>query len=310
LFASSAACRGGAPKSAVGWEQKTPYAKATIFKHLPASCAGGSLYIDVPAVLKNEATSATAEGMATKIAKDFGKSGGKSATEELKKAFREQGFEPLRDTKEIAVCYRGGESTLFVFAGDYSGKDLLGALQKAVERTGDEAPRVENVHGVPTLSLNKLTFARVAPNVMVMSEDVIAATRLSKPFDRSAAWGYQPGRILLAELSGPDHWHFSIAESGADIDLVATSRTKLSQTELEQGRDRVAKRLAETPLKLLSQSAASTRIDVASGTATYSVRVQGTLVADAVRIIADLPPGEMKRILGYLLAPESNEQKM
>lgn len=309
LSSSVVACRGKAPKSAIAWEQKTPYAKGTIFQHLPATCAGGSLYIDVPAVLKNEATASTAETMAARIAKDFNKSSGKEGSNALTKAFRDEGFEPLRDTKEIAVCYRGSETTLYVFAGDYSGKDLLGALQKATSGKGEEL-KIENVHGVPTLSLERLTFARVAPNVLVMGEDVSAATRLSKPFDRSGEWGWKNGRILLAELAGPDHWHFAVAESGPDIDFVATSHTKLSLPDLEQGRARVAKRLEETPLKLLSKPASTTKIDLATGTATYSVRLPASVVAEAVRIVAELPPGEMKRILGYLLAPESNEQKM
>ncbi|MGZ5971264.1 MAG: hypothetical protein ACXWP4_26520 [Polyangiales bacterium] len=305
-----AACKGKAPKSAIGWEQKTPYAKGTVFKHVPASCVGGWIYIDLPAVLKNEATATTAEGFASKIAHDFGKSGGKRATKELEAAFKEEGFAPLRDTKEIAVCYRGDESTLFVFGGDYSGKDLLGALQRAVERSGDEPPKIENVRGVPTISLGKLSFTRVAPNVLVMGEDVVAAARLSKPFDRSAEWGFQPDRILVASLSGPDRWRISVAESGPDIEIFATSRSKQSQAELEKVRDRVAKRLEDTPLKLLSQAVSTTKIDVAAGQASYSLRVPSLLIADAVRIIADLPPGETKRILGYLFAPESNEQKI
>jgi hypothetical protein len=309
LLASTAACRGKAPKSSIAWEQKTPYTKGSIFQHVPATCAGGSLYIDLPAVLKNEATAQTAESMAARIARDFNKSSGKEGSNAVTKAFRDEGFEPLRDTKEIAVCYRASESTLYVFAGDYSGKDLLGALRKAASSKDDEL-QIENVHGVPTLSLEKLTFARVAPNVLVMGEDVMAATRLSKPFDRSSEWGWKSGRILLAELAGPDHWHFSVGEAGPDIDFVATSRTKLTLPELEQGRARVSKRLEETPLKLLSKPAETTKIDVAAGTATYSVRLPASIVAETVRIVTELPPGEMKRILGFLLAPESNEQKM
>jgi hypothetical protein len=139
---------------------------------------------------------------------------------------------------------------------------------------------------------------------------VDAAAGLSASLDRAPELGWKPGSILLASLPGADAFGVSVAEIGSDIELRATFRTKMSQPDLEKSRDRVGKRMEDTPLRLLAPSVQSANVQIAKGGATIVVRAQAATVGDAMQVIVALPPGELKRIFAYVLAPESNEEKM
>lgn len=296
-------CHGRA-KSAAEWASKpTAFQRGTVLRHAPDSCAGGRLFLDLEAAEKNVATRAAVEVLASRI------TGGIAATPSdrrvfmaLRDALRDEGLDPVRDTRELAVCYPGGDRGITaVFGGDYSGKDVFRAITAAAEHLGDKPPRVEERQGIEYVRLGRLVIARVSPNVVAMGDDVALLASLAAETDRSSRYDYRPGLVAAALIGDDiDGMRLRFADAGEDVLVDVSLRVKDSLDELEKRRSGVASRLDETPLRGLSPLVANAKITVAAGRARFEMRGRSADVANALQTATELPPNELKRIVGYV----------
>lgn len=306
-----AAC-GGRARSAIDWEHKAPFARGTVLRHVPAECGGGHLFLDLPAVAKNEATRAAVEvlterffaGMATTPSDHH-------VLDELHQALRAEGLDPARDTKEIAVCYRGaGGGMIAVFGGDFSGKDIFGAVTRAAAKLGDKPPEIYEKRGLEYIKLGSLRVVRVAPNVVALGEDLSALLMLGEPADRSELWGFKPGHVGFARIGGADDMFVSFTDRGPEVEVELLVRT--ASKDLESRREGVADRLADTPLKALAPAARAAQIKLGGGFAQIVLRGKSTEIAEAIRVAASLSPIELRKIVGYVFGGTDSapEQKI
>jgi len=297
------ACR-SAPKSAVDWQQKAPYQAGTALRHVPPSCAGGHLYVDLPVARRNEALRTAIEIATDRFVAGAARSANdKRSIGALNEALHEEGVDLGRDIKELAACWAGGDAgVVFTVGGDFSGKDVFGAVQKASAKLGDKQPEVEVARGVPYVRLGAVLIARPAPNVLALGEDLAALTALGKPNDRASAWGVTEGRAAVARLGKADDVWVALSDRGAELEIQLVTHTKKTAAEMEARRSGVADRLGETPLKMLVPAVRATTIAESGGTATFTLRPRTSDAAWALRAAVDLAPGELRRIVGYVFA--------
>ena len=177
LVAVLAACWGcgGRARSSVDWEHRALFEKGTVLRHVPGECAGGHVFIDLPSVEKNAASNAAFDVLAARFFAGMETNAtDRRVITAVRDALREEGLEPTRDTKELAICLRGNGGLVAVFGGEYSGKDVFHAFEGAAKKLGDKVPRIENKHGIEYIELGQLRVARIAPNVVAVSEDLTA----------------------------------------------------------------------------------------------------------------------------------------
>lgn len=289
------------PKSAVDWQHKIPYEPGTALRHVPASCAGGHLWVDLPAARKNEAMRTAVELATDRFVAGAARSANdKRALGALKAALGEAGVDLERDTREVAACWPGGEAgVVFTVAGDYSGKDVFGAVQRASEKLGDQPPEIEVARGVPFVRLGSIVIARPAPNVLALGEDVATLASLARSEDRASTWGVTAGRAIVARIGGDDDVWLSSTDRGPEVEIQLTTHTKKTAVEMTSRRAGVADRLGETPLKMLGPSVREATITADGTTATFTLRPKSSDAAWALRAAVDLAPGELRRIVGY-----------
>lgn len=305
LFVALPAC-GGRTKSAADWQQKTPYARGTVLHHIPDACPHGSVVIDLQRAVQNEATALLVDRFGARLAGAMGTAEG---LDKLKVAMRDEGFDPLRDTREIAFCDRG-DVQYFIFGGDFSGKDIFRAVQKA---TGDDAPTVREVDGVQAITLgheHPMDYLRVAPNVIVVSKDGAGAAKLRADRDRSAAFEWTNDRIAVASFGGSEQLHVLVSERGGELEVTAEVRIKATQAELETRKGNAAKKLVDTPLKMLSAPVSAMTVESAGGRARLTLRASTSTAADAIRTLLEMPKEQTDELLRFVLSPDGGEQKI
>lgn len=290
------------PASAVDWEHRAVYEPGTALRHVPQDCAGGHLYVDLPAARRNEALGTAIELASDRFLAGAAKSSrDKRALAALGEAFRDEGFVFGRDVKELGACWGAGNTGVtFTLGGDFSGKDLFRAVRRASERLGEEPPEVAVMSGVPYVRIGGLALARPAPNVLALGEDVGLLASLGKPNDRAAEWGVTNGRALVGRLGAEDDVWLACTDRGPELELQLMTHTKRAAAELEVRRPGVSERLAQTPLKMLSAAVLGTEIVTKAGTATFTLRPRSSDAAAALRVAVDLPPGGLRKIFGYV----------
>lgn len=300
VLATSAGC-GGRARSSVDWEHRAAFAKGTVLRHVPAECAGGHVFIDLPAVETNEASRAAFEVLAARFLAGMETSTtDRKVLAALRDSLREEGLDPSRDTKELAICLRGSGGIVAVLGGEYSGKDVFRAFEKAAKKLGDKTPRIENQRGIEYIELGQLRVARIAPNVIAVGEDLSALIALGSESDRSAAWGYRPGLAGFARMAGDDEMFVSFAGTREEVEIEVIVRSGQAVKDLEGRRSGIADRLADTPLKKLAPAASAAQINSTSGFARFVLRGKSADVAEAIHTAAELSPAELKKVIGYV----------
>jgi len=301
--ATAIGCHGRA-KSAAEWSsKKTPFQSGTVLRHAPDVCNGGHLFLDLPRAEKNDATRVAVEVLAGRMVGGVASStSDRRVFSALRDALRAEGLDPVRDTKELAVCYPGEHAgVIAVFGGDYSGKDIFRAIGSAAEHLGDKPPRVEERHGVEYVRLGRLVIARVSANVMALGDDVALLTSLADDVDRSSRYLYTPDLVAAARIGTEDDGiRVRVADAAQDVSIEISLRTNKTADDLESRRVGVASRVGETPLRGLVPLASNAKISVANGRAKLELRGHATDVANALQTAADLPPNELKRVIAYV----------
>jgi len=293
-------CHGRA-RSATEWSStKTAFAAGSVLRHAPEICAGGRLFLDLPRAEKNEATRVAVGVLGARmLGGAYATTGTRRVFGALRDALRDEGVDLARDTKELVVCFPGEHAgVIAVLAGDFSGKDLFRAIERAGASLGEKTPPVDERHGVEFMRLGRVAIARVAPNVVAIGDDMDVLATLGAATDRSASYLYAPGLVAAAQIG--DDVAVRITDAGEDVALDISLRTKKSGDELESRRAGVASRIEETPLHGLGPLAANAKITVAGGRARLELRGRSADVAGALQTAAELPPNELKKMLAYV----------
>jgi hypothetical protein len=300
VFALATAACGGRAQSAIDWEHKAPFQRGTVLRHVPAECGGGHLFLDLPAVAKNEATRAAVDVLTERFFAGMASTpGDHHVIDALHKALRDEGLDPARDTKEIAICYRGGDGGMIaVFGGDFSGKDVFGAVSKAATKLGDKPPDIFEKKGLEYMKLGTLRVVRVAPNVVALGEDLSALLMLGEPADRSELWGFRPDHAGFAHIGGADEIFIAFADRGAEVEVELIVRT--AGKDLSSRRDGVADRLETTALKALAPAVRTAKIQTNGPAARIVLRGGTPEIAEAIRVAASLSAAELKKIVGFV----------
>jgi hypothetical protein len=303
VFATSTAACGGRARSAIDWQHKATFARGTVLKHVPGECAAGHVFLDLPAVEKNEASAAAVDVLSARFFAGMATTpSDRRVLTALRDSLREEGLDVVRDTKEIAICLRGAGGVVAVFGGDYSGKDVFHAFETAAKKLGDKPPKIENDKGIEYIALGQLRVARVAPNVVAIGEDLSAMIMLGDAADRSEQWGYKPGLVGFARLAGEDEMFISFADKGEDVEIELILRASGSAKDYEGKREGVADRLGDTPLKALAPAARAAQINTAAGFVRFLLRGKSRDIAQAIHTAAELSPAELKKILGHVFS--------
>lgn len=296
-------CGARASSASASATKRAPFQPGTVLRHAPPSCAGGHLFLDLPRAEKNEATRLAVEVLAGRVVGGIGTSPrDRRVFAALGDGLRGEGLDPVRDTKELAICYPNEHAgPIAVFGGDYSGKDVFRAIGRAAAQLGEKAPPVEERDSVQFVRLGSVIIARVAPNVIAVGDDLERLTPLATEADRSARYLYSPGLVATAVIGDAnDGVRLRIAESGAEVSIELSIRTNLSDAQLESRREGAATRLEETPLRMLAPLASSAKITTGDGRAKLELRGRSSDVGSALQTASELPPNELKRILAYV----------
>jgi hypothetical protein len=295
-------------KKKKGDDDGEKYARGDVLKHVPKSCKGGRIYLNLSALLKNEAVESNASLLAAKLSKKMKKKDEKSgkALEALKKA----GIDPAKDVKEIAICGDVGMKDVVVaIGGRFAGKDPLGAIKKAGEEGDEKLSEQETDGGVKYLKSGKDYMALVSPNVLVVTRDKDQIDDLKKDDDESGDWDAEKGRIVSFKVKDKRTGDItgSITESGEDLDFKIAADLKDAEKmkedpeafkgQLEAMLAQLAKKMKKGPFGKVAGDVAAAKIKVSGSKLTITCTVPSSDLGDAIKQAAESSDEDLDHVV-------------
>ncbi len=287
------------------------YTSGDVLAHVPASCKGGRIFVNLGLLLNNEAVEKAAESLEEKLSEKLGKKDGKKAEKGFK-ALKKAGIDPARDVKEIAICVDASTSDPVVaIGGDFDGKDPIGAMAEAAEAADEKELEKKESDGVEYLKDGKTYIAAVAPNVVVFTRDKSSLSELKEKNEVSDAWSFEKGRILAFTVNDKKSGTFtgSIDESGDDLEVKFTAdmkgeageqmadAPKQFKKQFEALAEQVGKKLSKTPFKKIADDIAQAQIKVDGSKVTVTLTFPAADLGDAIKRAADADPDELEKVI-------------
>jgi len=295
-----------------GVTEKAKYESGDVLKYVPKSCDGGYGYVNLGALVKNEALASNMEAIEEKLA-DAMKSAkdGKKASKALK-VLKSKGLDITRDPREIAVCTKGKNDVVVLVGGTFSGKDVLAAISSANEAAGDGDMEVAKSEGVSYVKLKKKgILAQVAPNVLAIGDDQDSVLGLKSKPGGGTGWDVSKGRIFTMHIVDKKEQDIdaSLTEKGDDLEMKFAMELqgkaasgvkgdpeafkKIMRTKI----DEVADKLEKSPLKKLADPLRKTKIEVDGAKVTFTAAFPSADLASAIKAAAEADESELKKIL-------------
>lgn len=284
------------------------YARGDVLKHVPKSCKGGRIYLNVGALLKNEAVESNASLLAAKLSKKMKKKDEKSAKafDALKKA----GIDPAKDVKEIAICGDlGMKDVVVAIGGKFAGKDPLAAIKKAGEEGDEKLSENETDGGVKYLKSGKDYMALVSPNVLVVTRDKDQIDDLKKDDDESSDWDAEKGRIVSFKVKDKRTGDItgSITENGEDLDFKIAADLKDAEKmkedpeafkqQLEAILAQLSKKMKKGPFGKVAGDVADAKIKVSGSKLTITCTVPSADLGDAIKKAAESSDEDLDHVV-------------
>jgi hypothetical protein len=291
------------------------YAKGDVLKHMPGKCKTAFFYMDLAGLQKTDAFKDNSDKLQDKLTEAIKGEDGEKA-EKVLKAFKKAGINPSKDVQEIAVCV--GDDTdkdvTIGLGGSYAGKDPIGAITKAMEAGGEDAPKKKSDGGVTyIIEKDKKTpsvIAEVAPGVVLITpgDDVAPLKKLKKAGDVADGYNYGKGRLVSLHGTSPDgkgfkDADFAITSKGSDIEIKASASGidkstmhEISDEKVKAGKTEIAKMIKGTPFKMLADDIDTLKIKGDGDKITIAITVVGEHLAAAIKTVTDMKEDELEKL--------------
>ncbi len=209
-------------------------AGGSILKHMPKDCDEGRVYVNVGKMLGGDAGGALdaliVKGMA--MGKDAKKG------EEVLKVLKDGGIEPVKGTKEIAVCMTKDDSKMVVaVAMDMSKSDKpADVLAKAIETGDGKAPKREDAGDITYLmneSGGKDVLAVVGKTMLIVGKDKAAVEAAAKGAGGEAEFADATSNVVWGKIV-KDNTNFFMKEAGDNYDVKVSMDDKQAAKKKEE----------------------------------------------------------------------------
>jgi hypothetical protein len=293
-------------------EAAVKYKNGDALKHVPGTCKAGYAYLNLGAFLKNEAIASNADSLQEKLG-DAMKSGkdAKKASKALK-ALKKSGFDFTKDIKEFAMCAPSDwKDPVAIVGGNFSGKDILGALVKANDATGDGGDlEKKESDGISYLKMKKGVLALVGPNVIAVGDHKDDVFELKKKGSGADAWDVGKGRIFAMHVVDKKDMNVdgSITENGDNLDFKVAVEMNGSQgeqmkanpaqfkTEFKKMANQIADKLEKTPFKNLADDIRGAKIEIDGSKVTVTITSPASELALAIKTAAEASEDDLGKM--------------
>lgn len=290
------------------------YAQGDVLKHVPKECSMLRLYVDVRALQKNEAFAANTETLQEKLTTAMKDDGGEKG-QKVMKALKKAGIDPTKDVREVAMCGQGKDDFVMAIGGDFTAKDPLDALSKAIEDGGEDAPKSSETDGVKMLEIKgkkgKNYIGLVSPGVLVLADDKDAVAGLKDAKPKSADWNVDNDRLAFFYFREKGKMAFDLTMStqtdGVEVKFVGTFEDKTGdkmkeapkaiEAEFVKMADKFGTKMAGTPFDAIGSDVKATKISVAGNVVTVILGVANDHLAKLIKAVAEATPKELKNAM-------------
>lgn len=298
------------PEKASGKAGK--YAQGDVLKHMPKDCPMLRLYVDARSLQKNEAFADNADALEEKLTGSM-KDDDLDKGEKVMKALKKAGIDPKKDVREFAMCGSKKDEFVMAIGGEFGGKEPLDALSKAIEASGDDAPKTVKADGVSMLTLKgkkKTTYVgEVAPGVLVFAEDKDAITALKDENDRSADWKVEKDSLAVFDFREKGKIGFELtltnksdAVEGKFVGTFEDStgdKMKKSPKAVEAEFNKMATgfstKMEKGPFKAVAADVKATKITVDGNVVTVVMNVSNDHLGKLIKSLAETSPEELAK---------------
>lgn len=197
----------------------------SLLDRMPKRCDGGRAYIQVDKVMAGD----SAASLSALIDKGLAKNKDKTHADEVFAALKAGGVDPVKQTKELAVCEaRGSANDLVAVTIDLSKvKDPGGTLEKAIKAGDGDAPKKEVVGDVTYLSSLKSddVLAIVGKSTLLFGKDRASVEAAVKGGTKGAGFADAMSFVVWADVPEAGG-RGTVKESGDafDADIVIHER--------------------------------------------------------------------------------------
>jgi len=190
----------------------------SLLDRMPALCDGGRAYVRVDKVLGGD----SATSLSGLIDKGLAKNKDKTHADEVFAALKAGGVDPVKQTKELAVCEaHGSANDLVAVTIDLSKvKDPGTTLEKAIKAGDGDAPKKEVVGDVTYLSSQKSddVLAVVGNSVLLFGKDRASVEAAVKGGTKGAGFADAASYVVWADI--PDApGRGTVKENGENFEL-------------------------------------------------------------------------------------------
>lgn len=295
------------------------YTKGDVLKHMPGKCKTAFFYMDLGGLQKTDAFKDNADKLQDKLTEAIKGEDGEKA-EKVLKAFKKAGINPTKDVQDIAVCV--GDDTekdvTIGLGGSYAGKDPIGAITKAMEAGGEDAPKPKNEGGIKYIvekdKKSPTVVAEVAPGVVLVTpgDDIAPLKKLKKVGDVADGYNYGKGRLVSLHGTSPDGKGFkdadlAITSKGGDIEIKASASgidkstmKEISDDKVKAGKTEIAKMVKGTPFKMLAADVDSLKIKGDGDKITIAITIAGEHLAAAIKTLTDMKEEDLEKLGGKM----------
>jgi predicted regulator of Ras-like GTPase activity (Roadblock/LC7/MglB family) len=290
------------------------YAQGDVLEHVPKECSMLRLYVDVRALQKNEAFAANTDTLQEKLTSAMKDDGGEKG-QKVMKALKKAGIDPTKDVRELAMCGQGKDDFVMAIGGDFGAKDPLDALSKALEDSGDDAPKSSETDGVKMLEIKgkkgKTYVGAVSPGVLVLAndKDVLAGLKDAKP--KTSDWDVDSDRLAFFYFREKGKMAFDLTMStqtdGVEVKFIGTFEDKTGdkmkeapkaiEAEFVKMAGKFGTKMAGTPFDAIGSDVKATKISVAGNVVTVILGVANDHLAKLIKAVAESTPKELKSAL-------------
>ncbi len=290
------------------------YAHGDVLKHVPKDCKVARLYVDVQALQKNDAFATNVDSLEEKLVssmKDDDADKGRKVLKALKKA----GIDPSKDVRELAMCGDAKNDFVLAIGGDFAGKKPLDAISKAIEASGDDAPKHTTSDDVDLLVLKgkkkaeESYLGEVAPGVLVVADDKDSVSALKAEKDRSTDWNVAKDRLAVFDYREKGRMGFDLTLTSAEDAVLGKfvgtfedstgakmkADPKAFETQFGKMAGQLSKKIEETPFKAIAPDVKATKIAVDGNVVTVTITVANDHLGSAIKAIAAAKPDELAK---------------
>jgi hypothetical protein len=290
------------------------YTQGDVLKHVPKDCAMLKLYVDTRALQKNEGFAANADALQEKLASSM-KDDDAEKGQKVLKALKKAGIDPTKDVREIAMCGESKDDFVLAIGGEFAGKEPLDAISKAIEATGDDAPKTVKSGDLSMLSFKGKKrpgfLGEVAPGVLVIADDKETVASLQESNDRASDWNVGTDRIAVFNFREKAKLGFDFTLSSKDDAVegkfVGTfedstgdkmkKAPKAFEAEFTKMAVQFSTKMEKGPFKAVAADVKATKVTVSDNVVTVTMSIANDHLAKLIKALAEATPADLEKAM-------------